>query len=151
MCGAFVNIEGNISLDDCTLSREASAFDRDAFLSGGLETVLEGVYRRGIDDAPFRGYYASLRLCDPRVLHRDSVELVDRSRSESLAQDLAAVPVPTIYVLGDPRGAGARSQELLNDAGVTWRPIADAGHWPYLDQHETFVSKLQHFLVDLGA
>ncbi len=84
---AFVNIEGNISYDDCTLSREAAAFDQDAFLGGGLDALLDRVYQRGLDDEAFRGYYASLRLCDPRVLHRDSCELVERSKAEVLAKE----------------------------------------------------------------
>ncbi len=143
---AFLNVEGNISFADCTASQEAAVDTTDAFLADGHRALLERTYRGGIEDRALRGYYASLRLADPRQFHRDAVELVARSRAETLAAETAAVSCPRHYVLGDPRGTGEHSQALLEAAGVSWQAIADAGHWPYLDQHEAFVDALLTFL-----
>ena len=148
---AFVNVEGNITLDDCTLSADAEAYSVDAFLNRGHATLIDGIAEQGRNDRALRGYHVSLRLCDPRQLHRDAVELVARSRAGGLAGETAAVDAPVIYVLGDPRGTGAASRARLDQAGVAWRAISPAGHWPYLDQHDAFVTLLTTFLDRYGA
>lgn len=146
---AFVNVEGNISDDDCTLSAAVAGQAPEAYLAGGLDRVLDGVYDAGVEMRAQRGYYASLRFCDPRVLYRDSVELVRLSHGAGLARRLGSLERPTVYLLGSPGGTGLRSRGLLDDAGVLWRAIQDAGHWPYLDQHERFVDELVRFLGTL--
>ncbi|RMH18940.1 MAG: alpha/beta fold hydrolase [Acidobacteria bacterium] len=147
---ALVDVEGNVSFDDCTTSREVAELSLEQLVAGGLETVRDRVYRRGLEERPLRGYFASLSLCDPRALHRDSRRLVELSRDEVLAPRLGALALPVLYLLGDPGGAGRRSRRLLDRAGVPWRAIRPAGHWPFLDQHEAFVEELLAFLEELG-
>lgn len=148
---AFVNVEGNVSIEDCTFSLDAAGFDLATFVESGGAALVDDIYARGTGSETgrdaFRGYYASLRMADPRQLHRDSVALVRRSRAETLASETAAAEVPTRYVLGNPRGTGARSRSLLDAASVPWTAIEDAGHWPYLDQHDAFVDVLVSFLA----
>jgi pimeloyl-ACP methyl ester carboxylesterase len=47
---------------------------------------------------------------------------------------------------GSPRGTGARSLELLREAGVPAIAIDDAGHLPFLDRPDRFVEALQAFV-----
>lgn len=145
----FLNVEGNVSFDDCTFSRDAAEMELSEFAEGGMSRLLDNLYLEGLEDRALRGYYASLRLADPRQLHGDSAALVDRSRAETLAAETASVDCPVRYVLGDPRGTGKRSRALLDAAGVRWLAIADAGHWPYLDQHDAFVDVLVAFLASV--
>jgi pimeloyl-ACP methyl ester carboxylesterase len=145
---AFVNVEGNVSLADCTFSGPAAAQDRAMFLEAGFAQLLARLRDEGGRDPSLARYYVSCSLCDPRAYHRHSVELVATSRAEDLADRLAASDLPSIYVHGSPRGTGRRSLELLGRAGVTCREIAPAGHWPFLDQHAAFVDVLAGFLDD---
>lgn len=147
----FCNIEGNVSIEDCTFSLDVAAYRPEEFLASGRAELLDGIYRGGLDEEPLRSYYASLRLADPRQLQRDSVELVARSRAETLAEETAAAPPPVLYVLGDPRGTGARSRALLDAAGVRWHAVENAGHWAYLDQPDAFVDVLVAFLATVLA
>lgn len=146
---AFVNVEGNISLEDCGFSGPIAAFERGQFLEQGLRRIFEGVYQDGLKDAALRTYFVSISLCDPRVLHLHSEELVAISRAEELAARLAALPIPLTYVLGSPRGTGGYSRSLLDGAGIRWQAIAGAGHWPFIDQPEAFAEVLLSFLKSL--
>jgi pimeloyl-ACP methyl ester carboxylesterase len=143
---AFVNVEGNLSPADCTFSGPAAAQARDAFVTEGYPLLLDRLYRDGAHDPALRSYFVSCSLCDPRAYHRHSAELVELSGREDLARRLAVLAVPSVYVHGHPRGTGARSLSLLRDAGATAAGIDDAGHWPFLDQHDTFVATLVRFL-----
>lgn len=146
---AFINVEGNISLADCTYSGMVAEQERDVFLAGGLATFLDFIYEKGVTDRPHRTYFASLAMCDPRVLYDNACALVARSTPGTLAADLAALGLPIRYLLGDPRGTGPESRALLEAAGVPWQASAEAGHWPFLDQPAAFAGAVARFLRDL--
>ncbi|MCB1055773.1 MAG: alpha/beta hydrolase [Acidobacteria bacterium] len=145
----LVNVEGNVSPGDCIFSSRIAAHPADTFETAALPGLLDSVYRAGLDDRPMRTYFASMSLADARQLHRHSVELTEISGTETLARHQAALGVPSIYLLGDPRGTGERSRALLEEAGVRWRAIPDAGHWVFLDQPELFEDELLAFLDTL--
>ncbi|MDY7093068.1 MAG: alpha/beta fold hydrolase [Acidobacteriota bacterium] len=150
---ALVNVEGNISFDDCGFSSRIARYLPEEFPEAPFLRLLQAVYRESQDDLQeaLRTYFVSMSLCDPRQLYRHAVELVELSRAEQLAERLARLPMPQIYLLGDPRGTGAHSRSLLEAAGIPWRAIADAGHWPFLDQPEAFASELWGFLEALDS
>jgi pimeloyl-ACP methyl ester carboxylesterase len=141
-----IDVDGNKSLGDCTFSSQAACQSLGPFENGGFDALRSKVYAAGGRDMAQRGYYASLRFCDPRAFHRHSVELVERSGREDLAMRLASLSLPKLYVAGQPGGACARSMELLREAEVPHIAIAPSGHWPFLDQPDAFVAALEAFL-----
>jgi pimeloyl-ACP methyl ester carboxylesterase len=140
---ALVDVDGNKAGADAVFSGRAAAEPLEEFVAAGFDRLREAVYRTGRKERAQRGYYASLRLADPRVFHRHSVDLVALSHGEDLATRLAALPMPKYYVAGAPGGASARSLELLRRAGVPTIAIAPSGHWPFLDQPTLFATLLR--------
>lgn len=153
-----LNIEGNISLADCTFSGRIAGQPLEPWLETGYAQFLAGIHESatapGPDGAPasresaaiLRGYAASVTLCDPRQLRQNAIDLVEISRRESLAADLAALEIPVLYAYGAPRGTGEHSRSLLRAAGIPLLEIAPAGHWCYLDQPAQFLSGMLDFL-----
>jgi pimeloyl-ACP methyl ester carboxylesterase len=142
----FINVEGNISLEDCMFSSMVASYPEDEWNTEGFERVCDVIYRDGLEDRALRGYYASMRMCDPRVYHLNSRELVKLSQSEDPAARLGALKVPNIYILGNPRGTGEHSRRLLTSAGVEWHAVEHAGHWPFIDQQSAFVDEILRFM-----
>ena len=143
---ALINVEGNISRDDCTASMTASRCELGDFLAHGFDSLIDELYEAGRTDSSFRGYYASARFCDPRAFHLNSRELVELSLSETLAHQMGALAIPSVYLCGEPGGTGKHSQQLLSEAGVEIRSVSPAGHWPFLDQHEAFAAHVREHL-----
>jgi pimeloyl-ACP methyl ester carboxylesterase len=141
-----IDVDGNVSLEDCVFSGQAAAMSLEQFCAGGFGDMRDQIYRQGVDDEALRGYYTSLRLCDPRAYHLSSAELIAESRPEDLAARLARLPVPVLYVAGSPRGASARSRELLARSHVPTVEISPSGHWPFIDQEAAFVASVRRFL-----
>lgn len=146
---AFINVEGNICVDDCVFSGKVASYEIKEFLSSGFDEICDYIYDGGIHDKTFRGYYASLRMCDSRAYHKNSKELVEASKTENLASRLSALKMPTLYIAGDPRGIGDHSKSLLTSAGANWLAIDNSGHWPAADQQEDFVGVVEKFLRNL--
>jgi pimeloyl-ACP methyl ester carboxylesterase len=142
----FVNIEGNISPADCTFSALVAAQELGAFYSQGFARLCRSVAADGATDAALSWYARSLGLAEPAQLHLNATELVKLSANESLATRMAAIATAKIYILGSPRGTGARSRELLDNAGIAWSAIADAGHWPFIDQTAACAKEIRKFI-----
>jgi pimeloyl-ACP methyl ester carboxylesterase len=138
----FVNVEGNISAEDCTLSCRIAGHTLEDFLAYGYEMFCEETYRRGMHEKALRMYYASMRMCDPRQLYASSTELMDLSAREDLGLRLAGLKVPACYLWGDPRGTQGHSLGLLEAAGVPLVKVDDAGHWPFIDQPDAIARHL---------
>jgi len=146
--GAVIDVDGNKSLEDCVFSTQAAALTKEAFLGGGFDAIREAIYHDGAAGSEaLRGYYASLRLCDPRAFYLNSCELVELSSRETMARRLAALAVPAFYIAGVPDGACARSLHLLAEAGVPCTHISPSGHWPFIDRPGPFASALGRMLA----
>ncbi len=143
---ALMDVDGNVTIDDCRYSGAAARWDLENFLASGFDHMREEIYRDGLDDAAHRGYYASLRLADPRVFHQHARDLVALSAAGDLARRLAATPMPSRYMAGEPHGASPRSVEALKAAGVPRSTVTPSGHWPFIDQPDAFAHLLGQFL-----
>ncbi|HPF70001.1 MAG TPA: alpha/beta hydrolase [Candidatus Krumholzibacteria bacterium] len=143
-----IDVDGNTSPGDCVYSGRAAAMPQAEFIAGGHAAMMDDLYRAGLEDRAQRGYYTSQRLCDPAVFHRHSAELVAASAPEDLARRRAALKAPVVYIAGEPRGACARSRQLLQEAGVDVRAVGPSGHWPFIDQPEAFLAVLADILAE---
>lgn len=139
----LVNVDGNLSPGDCVFSGRAVKWSPHEFENGGFDRLRDTVYRQGVRERAQRGYYAGLRMADPRQYHRNSAELVAISADEQLGARMVALEVPAHYVAGVPRGASPRSRELLGIHGVPWTAVEPSGHWPFVDRPEDFAIALR--------
>ncbi|KQC14896.1 MAG: hypothetical protein APR63_04870 [Desulfuromonas sp. SDB] len=139
----FINVEGNISPDDCTLSRSVTGYSAEDFLDFGYEKMLDKVYLAGMENRDLRGYYPSMRFCNPRIYYQNSQELINLSNTEKLAERMSGLKCDKVYILGIPRGTGKRSRDLLDKARVKWIAVENSGHWPFLDQPDRFIEIIE--------
>jgi len=143
---ALLNVDGNVTLDDCRYSSAAARWELEDFVRSGFDHLRDEIYHDGLDDPAHRGYYASLRLADPEVFHQHARNLVALSAAGDLARRMAAMPMPNRYLAGEPHGASPRSVEALIAAGVPRSTVTPSGHWPFIDQPEAFAHLLGQFL-----
>jgi pimeloyl-ACP methyl ester carboxylesterase len=146
---AVIDVDGNISLGDCTHSAKAAAYSLDEFVHHGYAAMRAAVYDDGRSDAALRGYHAAMALASPHVFHHHALELVAISRPEMLAARLAALSVPVLFIAGVPGGVCERSHALLDRHGVRWHGILPAGHWVHIDQPDRFADVVSEFLAAL--
>jgi pimeloyl-ACP methyl ester carboxylesterase len=146
---AVVDVDGNLSRGDCTYSAQADSFTAEDFAAHGLEAMRDAVYRDATTDPALRAYHGALHLASPFVFHRNAVDLVRLSVTETLAGRLAAVRAPVLFVAGVPDGICAHSRTLLDRHGVRWVGVSPAGHWVYVDQPDAFAGAVASFLHEI--
>ncbi|TMQ24405.1 MAG: alpha/beta hydrolase [Deltaproteobacteria bacterium] len=146
---AVVDVEGNLSIGDCTFSAKAAAYDLDNFLAFGYSAMRAQVYDDGRTDMALRVYHAAMVLASPHAFHRHALDLVAMSEPETLGVRLAALRAPVLFVAGVPDGMSRHSRDLLDRHGLRWAGIEPAGHWVHIDQPERFAAEVAGFLREV--
>jgi len=143
---AIVDIDGNLTRGDCTFSAEAAAYGREPFIASGFAAMCARVGERGQAEPALRGYHAALALADADMFHRNAIDLVRISETETLAPRLAALRSRVLFVAGVPGGICQRSRAQLDQHQVRWVGIEPSGHWPFIDQPEAFAAAVGPFV-----
>jgi pimeloyl-ACP methyl ester carboxylesterase len=143
-----IDVDGNLSRGDCVYSAQAASYTREAFAAQGLASMRDQVHAEGQTSPALRSYHGALCLASPAVLHRNAVDLVRWSVTETLAARLAALSAPKLFVAGVPDGVCEHSRALLDRHGVRWVAVSPAGHWVYVDQPEAFATTVASFLAE---
>lgn len=106
-----------------------ASYQEDAFVDGGHARVLEKV-------GPL--WAATMRLADPRALHRSAVGL--RNGSQPVMRTiLEGLAIERVYLQGERSGELA-GRETLEAAGVRVVTVSGAGHNVMFDNADAFVA-----------
>lgn len=143
---ALVNIDGNLTRGDCTFSAEAAVYGRDEFVETGFDAMRASVAERGATEPALASYHTALMRADAAMFHRNAIDLVSLSETETLAPRLAAIKARKLFIAGVPGGICERSRAQLDQHAITWVGIEPAGHWPFIDQPEAFATAIGPFL-----
>ena len=146
---AVINIDGNLTLGDCTFSAEAAAYSLTDFRAHGFATMRAAVYARGATEPPLRGYHAAMLAARADTFHANAIDLVRLSTIDDLAPRFAAMKCPGLFIAGVPGGICESSRARLDAVGARWVGIEPSGHWPYVDQPEAFATAIADFLAPL--
>jgi pimeloyl-ACP methyl ester carboxylesterase len=145
-----INVDGNLTIGDCTFSAQAAQYTTDDFATRGFAEMRDRIYEGGVTEPALRGYHAAMSMASPAVFHRNALDLVAASERGDLAGRFASLRCPKVFIAGDPRGICAASREALRRAGVHTVAIGPSGHWPFVDQPDAFAAAVADFLAKLA-
>jgi pimeloyl-ACP methyl ester carboxylesterase len=143
---AVINIDGNLTLGDCTFSAQAAAYSLADFRAHGFASMRASVFARGATEPALRGYHAAMLATHPDTFHANATDLVRLSTIDDLAPRFAALRCPALFIAGVPGGICDASRARLDAVGARWTGIEPAGHWPYIDQPEAFANAVADFV-----
>jgi pimeloyl-ACP methyl ester carboxylesterase len=132
---SFVNVEGNLQPEDCTLSRRIGAMSEEEFLRQGFDDLRATLGRlfRETDDKAGKAYLACLAKASPAALHRSALETVRASDRGDLMERFSGLPFYRCYVYGEKNRGLFPAEKLLAEAGVPVFYIPRSGHSPMDD------------------
>ncbi|AXL87266.1 alpha/beta hydrolase [Streptomyces sp. CB09001] len=106
-----------------------ASYEEDEFVDGGHARVLADVGPR---------WAATMRLTDPRALHRSAVGLC-RGSDPVMRTLLGELEVERVYLQGELSG-GLEGREALEATGVRVTTVAGAGHNVMFDRPDAFAA-----------
>jgi len=118
---SLVSAEGNLDPVPGSVSGVVTSMPETQFAEHGHSQFVEQMQAAGLAD-----YASTVRACDPIAMHRSSVSLIAQ-RSPTYREQLAALPIPRMFLFGDRNVPHLDIERLATD-GVDVRIIANAGH-----------------------
>jgi len=139
---SFVNVEGNLVTEDCSVSRKAASAQLGHYrrqLLGHLRIITAHSPERGLHH-----WYAGVKMSGNEGLNRSALSLVEHSCSGRLLELFRTLPCRSAYVHGDKNAALPVLEKL---EGIPIISIENSGHFPMVDNPETFFSRIAAFML----
>ena len=99
--GSFINAEGNLTAEDCTMSRRVADMSAEYFAQRGFEQLKHSIAEESEknQDWTLEEYLRSFSKATPKSLHQSSVSTVQESDSGSLLERFANLPMYKCYCM----------------------------------------------------
>ncbi|MBI4669900.1 MAG: alpha/beta hydrolase [Elusimicrobia bacterium] len=138
----FINVEGNLVSEDCSISRQVAklnvlkckTFLRDLKQKKACST------NRG-----FQKYAQSLQKVNPRAYFHYCLSLVEYSDGGNLLRKFAGLGMPKLFIYGSENKHLSYLPKLKN-SGCEVREIANSNHSPGYDNPKAYCQTINNFL-----
>jgi pimeloyl-ACP methyl ester carboxylesterase len=137
---AFANLEGNLVLSDCGVSKTVVQSSFEVFASGGYAELKKQIAQQSrqrsvwLEDVPDYAFYETSR------------SIVQWCKSEKLPDLFAAGTCERLFVYGDQNSLKAQAVPK----GIELRQISNSGHFMLLDNAYETYDCLSDFLLTGG-
>ena len=145
---SFVNLEGNLIGEDCTISRKATKYSLNEFevTFDDFRSKLQETNKLSRAKHELKFYYELLSRCDPFVFHKSSESLVKWSDSGKLLDMFLGMKTKNWYVYGE-WNKNLPSIKLLKSKGVQLVEVPKSGHFMMIGNPEGFNQMLLRLLT----
>ncbi len=138
---SFIDIEGNLIGQDCTVSRQKSSISYENFKTKQLPAMIHATAR---SDEPGRRLWSVLmKKADPFALYRSSRSLVEWSDSGILLKQFIELSCSKVYVYGE-YNSFMNILRMLGD--IPTLCISKSGHFPMNDNPYEFYNSIASFI-----
>ena len=141
---AFVNLEGNLKIEDCTFSKQATEVDFDSFSKvtfRNFKIVLQFSKKPG-----FKKCAETLMKYNPqKAMYDFSPSLVKYSGNGELIEKFASLKMPKCFIYGSENNGLSYIPELKKK-GIPVSEISNSNHFPQYDNPEEYHGVISSFL-----
>ena len=132
----YINLEGNLSPEDCMFSRRVVSHDLESFEPVFRQMMVELRTSRWAGDQAI-AHNMALNV-DSRAYHAYSFQTVTESDSGRLLEEFIGLPIPRLFLYGDAN-TGLSYLPRLRESDVQVREIPASAHFLFYDNPvETF-------------
>jgi pimeloyl-ACP methyl ester carboxylesterase len=139
---SFANLEGNLVLADCSISKDVVQYTQAEFESTEYERLKESVRQSGQKSTAHRSDW--LETITARVFYKTSASIVEWSKHEKLLTLFSEAPTKRMFMYGVENA----SKAALVPASIKQVGIAGAGHFMLLDNPEACYAALEDFIAE---
>lgn len=150
--GTFLNLEGNLGIENCLFSGKIASLSEGDFERHGITAfrfMLQNLLEK--DSSPgLSRYAADLERVDSQALHRCACSLVRESREGRLMERFVEIPVRKAYFTGE-RSLNPKHQAFLSGHHIPCYVVPQSGHFLMDDRPDLFRPMLVKAFRDLAV
>ena len=137
---SFINVEGNITSEDCTMSRRVADMSARHFSKEGFEQLRHSLAQESEKnhDEILRAYLNDFSKATPESLHKSSLSTVHESDSGDLLERFAHLPMYKCYVYGEKNKGVFTAETELRRRKIPLFYISGSGHSMMKENTEEF-------------
>lgn len=127
---SFINVEGNITAEDCTMSRRVADMSAGYFAQEGFEQLKRSIAEESEknQDEILKEYVNDISKATPKSLHQSSVSTVQESDSGDLLERFAHLPMYKCYVYGERNKGVFPAETKLRKMRIPLFYVSRSGH-----------------------
>ncbi|MBI1934865.1 alpha/beta hydrolase [Candidatus Woesearchaeota archaeon] len=143
---SFVNLEGNLIAEDCTMSRDIAGYSLNEFQKHGYKKIISEIRKQKDllnSQKATSMWQESMHMASPQALYISSASLVRWSESGKLLKMFEDLKIKKCYI----HGALNRDLAVLNRlSGIKKFSISKSGHFMMIDNPKEFYQVLGDFI-----
>ncbi len=127
---SFINAEGNITAEDCTMSKQVAEMDEEYFALEGFEQLKHSIAEESerTQDKALKDYLRSLSKATHESLYKSSIATVRESNFGGLLTRFAQLPFYKCYIYGERNKEVFPAEKMLEQKGIPLFYISNSGH-----------------------
>jgi pimeloyl-ACP methyl ester carboxylesterase len=137
---SFINIEGNLTAEDCTMSMRVAEMGEKHFTREGFEELKHSISMEAkkTQNKPLGDYLRSLSKATPTSLYRSSISTVHESDHGNLLMRFARLPVYKCYIYGEKNRGLFPAENMLKQEEIPVYYVSESGHSMMNENPEEF-------------
>ena len=137
---SFINIEGNITAEDCTMSKRVADMGEQYFAREGFDQLRRSIAEESerTQDKPLKDYLKSLSKATPKALYKSSISTVHESNFGDLLTRFAQLPLYKCYIYGEKNKGVFPAETMLKQEGIPLFYVSKSGHSPMKENPDEF-------------
>ncbi|HPG40619.1 MAG TPA: alpha/beta hydrolase [bacterium] len=141
---SLINLEGNLTPEDCFLSGKVAAMSFTEFTTHGRKELERGFRLAGMKDPAMRDYAETFAATNSKALYKSALHTVQDS-ALPLVDKLGRIN-NSCYIYGDKNRTLFPAEKLLHDNGVPVFYIENAGHAMALENPRQLYNTIRQFI-----
>jgi len=127
---SFINAEGNITAEDCTMTMQVAEMDEEYFALEGFKQLKDCIAEQSerTQDKALKDYLRSLSKATPESLYKSSISTVRESNFGDLLTRFAQLPFYKCYIYGERNKEVFPAEKKLEQKGIPLFYISNSGH-----------------------
>ncbi len=150
---SFINLEGNLTIEDCTISKQVAEMNEKYFTQRGFEdfrnSIAEESQKPGNES--LKDYLKSLSKATPKSLHKSAISTVQESNRGDLLTRFEKLPFYKCYIYGEKNKGVFPAEEKLKQRGIPIFYVVDSGHSMMKENPKEFYELILKIIKSLKA
>ena len=127
---SFINVEGNITKEDCTMSGSVADMSQEQFEQEGFERLKKGLAEESekTESSSLADYLRDFAKATPKSLYRTALATLKTSTSGNLVARFSSFPFYKCYVYGEKNKDIFPTEKILRERGTPLFYVSNSGH-----------------------
>jgi pimeloyl-ACP methyl ester carboxylesterase len=137
---SFINVEGNVTAEDCTMSNQVAEMGEEYFAQEGFEGLKRAIAKEAkrTENRPLEDYLKSLSKATSKSFYKSSISTVRESNHGDLLTRFSKLPFYKCYIYGEENKGVFPAEDMLRHEGIPLFYVSKSGHSMMKENPEEF-------------